>query len=60
MLSIILFLLLAWLFFKLGIGIIKITLYLIAFGIIAIFFSYLLLPIFAIMATTGILFAALR
>lgn len=57
MLSILLILFLAWLFFKLGIGIIKITFFLIVAGITAVFFAYLLIPLIAILAIGGLLWA---
>ena len=57
MLSILLILFLAWLFFKLGIGIIKIIFFLIIAGITAVFFAYLLIPLIAILAIGGLLWA---
>ena len=44
MLSLLLTLLLLWLFFKLGIGLIKIIGFLLVVGIMFFFFAYLLIP----------------
>ncbi|GAA3630325.1 hypothetical protein GCM10022297_06470 [Lactobacillus hamsteri] len=57
MLSILLILFLAWLFFKLGIGMIKIIFFLIIAGITAVFFAYLLIPLIAILAIGGLVWA---
>lgn len=59
MLSILLILFLAWLFFKLGIGIIKIIFFLIVVGITAVFFAYLLIPLIALLAIGGLLWAVI-
>lgn len=57
MLSILLIIFLAWLFFKLGIGMIKIIFFLIVAGITAIFFAYLLIPLIALFAIGGLAWA---
>lgn len=60
MLSFLLVLFLLWLFFKLGIGLIKIIAFLFVLGIIAAFFTYLLLPVLALFAVGGLAFAAMK
>ncbi|WP_281828511.1 MULTISPECIES: hypothetical protein [Lactobacillus] len=60
MLSFLLVLFLLWLFFKLGIGIIKIIGFLIVVAIIAAFFAYLLIPLLALLAVGGLVFAAMK
>lgn len=41
-------LLLLWLFFKLGIGFIKLTIFIIGIVITALFFAYLLIPVLVV------------
>lgn len=60
MLSFLLILFLLWLFFKLGIGLIKIFAFLFITIIVAAFFTYLLLPLLAFLAIGGLVFAAVR
>ncbi|RVU71532.1 MULTISPECIES: hypothetical protein [Lactobacillus] len=60
MLSLILGLFLLWLFFKLGIGVIKIFAFLFVAIITAIFFTYLLLPLLALGLIGGLLWAVVR
>lgn len=60
MLSFLLALFLLWLFFKLGIGIIKIIAFLFVIVITAFFFTYLLLPLLAIFLVGGLAWAAIR
>lgn len=60
MLSFLLILFLLWLFFKLGVGLIKIFIFLFIAAIVAAFFTYLLLPLLALLAIGGLAFAATR
>lgn len=60
MLSLLLTILLIWLFFKLGIGLIKICGFLIIAGLIFAFCAYLLIPFLALVAVGSLLFAAIR
>lgn len=60
MLSLLLTLLLLWLFFKLGIGLIKIIGFLLIAGIMFFFFTYLLLPFLAIMLVGSLVWATIR
>ena len=50
MFSLLLALLIIWLFWKLGIGILKIVGFLIVIGLLFAFVSYLVLPLFALVA----------
>lgn len=60
MLSFLLTLFLLWLFFKLGIGLIKIIAFLVIIGIVAGLFTYLLLPLLALFTVGGLVLAAIR
>lgn len=60
MLSLLLTLFLIWLFFKLGIGLIKIIGFLIIAGLIFVFCAYLLIPFLALVGIGGLIFAAIR
>lgn len=60
MLSLLIVLFLIWLFFKMGAGIIKILGFLIGVGLIFVFFTYLLLPLLAILLVGGIIWAVIR
>lgn len=60
MLSFLLVLFLLWLFFKLGIGLVKIFAFLFVAIIVAAFFTYLLIPLLAIFAIGGLLWAVVR
>ncbi|WP_338187642.1 hypothetical protein [Lactobacillus amylovorus] len=60
MLSLLLTIFLIWLFFKLGIGLIKIFGFLLIAGLIFVFCAYLLIPFLALVAVGGLLFAAIR
>lgn len=54
MFSLLLCLFILWLLIKLGVGIAKAVIILIAIGIVAIFLSYILLPLLAILALIGV------
>lgn len=60
MLSLLLTLLLLWLFFKLGIGLIKIIGFLLVVGIMFFFFAHLLIPFLAIALAGSLLWATLK
>ncbi|MDB6223189.1 hypothetical protein [Lactobacillus amylovorus] len=60
MLSLLLTIFLIWLFFKLGVGLIKIFGFLLIAGLIFVFCAYLLFPFLALVAVGGLLFAAIR
>ena len=60
MLSLLLTIFLIWLFFKLGIGLIKIFVFLFVAGLIFVFCAYLLIPFLALVAIGGLVFAAIR
>lgn len=60
MLSLLLTISLIWLFFKLGIGLIKIFGFLLVAGLIFVFCAYLLIPFLALVAIGGLIFAAIR
>lgn len=60
MLSLLLTVFLIWLFFKLGIGLIKIFGFLLVAGLIFVFCAYLLIPFLALIAIGGLVFAAIR
>lgn len=60
MLSLLLTLLLLWLFFKLGIGLIKIIGFLLVVGIMFFFLAYLLIPFLAIALAGSLLWATLK
>ncbi|ARD06188.1 hypothetical protein B1745_00250 [Lactobacillus amylolyticus] len=60
MLSLLLTIFLIWLFFKLGVGLIKIFGFLLIAGLIFVFYAYLLIPFLALVAMGGLLFAAIR
>lgn len=60
MLSLLLTIFLIWLFFKLGVGLIKIFGFLLIVGLIFVFCAYLLVPFLALVAVGGLLFAAIR
>lgn len=60
MLSLLLTIFLIWLFFKLGIGLIKIFGFLLVAGLIFVFCAYLLIPFLALIAIGGLVFAAIR
>ena len=60
MLSLLLTIFLIWLFFKLGVGLIKIFGFLLIAGLIFVFCAYLLIPFLALVAMGGLLFAAIR
>lgn len=60
MLSLLLTLLLLWLFFKLGIGLIKIIGFLLVVGIMFFFFAYLLIPFLDIALAGSLLWATLK
>lgn len=60
MLSLLLTIFLIWLFFKLGIGLIKIFGFLLMAGLIFVFCAYLLIPFLALVAIDGLVFAAIR
>lgn len=60
MLSLLLTIFLIWLFFKLGIGLIKIFGFLIVAGLIFVFCAYLLIPFLALVAVGGLVFAAIK
>ena len=53
MFSLLLALLIIWLFWKLGIGILKIVGFLIVIGLLFAFVSYLVLPLLALVALGG-------
>ncbi len=55
MFSILLALLIIWLFWKLGIGMLKIVGFLIIVGLLFTFVSYLVLPLLALIALGGLL-----
>ena len=55
MFSILLALLIIWLFWKLGIGMLKIVGFLIIVGLLFAFVSYLVLPLLALIAIGGLL-----
>ena len=55
MFSILLALLIIWLFWKLGIGMLKIIGFLIIVGLLFAFVSYLVLPLLALIAIGGLL-----
>ncbi|GBG04963.1 hypothetical protein NR996_03970 [Lactobacillus rodentium] len=54
MFSLLLCLFILWLLIKLGVSIAKAVIILIAIGIVAIFLSYILLPLLAILALIGV------
>ena len=54
MFSLLLCLFIVWLLLKLGVGIAKALIVLIAIGTVAIFVSYILLPLLAILALVGL------
>ena len=54
MFSLLLCLFIVWLLLKLGVSIAKTVIILIAIGIVAIFLSYILLPLLAILALIGV------
>ncbi|WP_046433654.1 hypothetical protein [Lactobacillus sp. N54.MGS-719] len=60
MLSLLLTIFLIWLFFKLGVGLIKIFGFLLIAGLIFVFCAYLLIPFLALVTVGGLLFAAIR
>ena len=60
MLSLLLTLFLLWLFFKLGIGLIKIIGFLLVVGIMFFFFAYLLIPFLVIALAGSLLWATLK
>lgn len=60
MLSLLLVIFLLWLFFKLGIGLIKIFGFLIIAGLIFIFCAYLLIPFLAIIGIGSLIWALVR
>lgn len=60
MISFILILFLLWLFFKLGIGFIKIAAFLFIAIITAIFFTYLLLPLIVAMIIIGLIWKVVQ
>lgn len=60
MLSILLTLLLIWLFIKLGIGLLKIMAFLVVAGIIFVFFTHLLLPLLAICLVGSLAFSSIK
>ena len=60
MLSLLLTIFLIWLFFKLGIGLIKIFGFLLVAGLIFVFCAYLLIRFLALVAIGGLVFAAIR
>lgn len=60
MLSLLLTIFLIWLFFKLGIGLIKMFGFLLVAGLIFVFCAYLLIPFLALVAIGGLVFAAIR
>lgn len=59
MLSILLILFLLWLFFKLGIGLIKAFAFIFVIAIVGIFFTYLLLPLLITFIIGGLLYAVI-
>ena len=60
MLSLLLIIFLIWLFFKLGVGIIKVLGFLIVAGLIFVFCAYLLIPFLALLAIGGLVRAVIR
>ena len=60
MLSLLLTLLLLWLFFKLGIGLIKVIGFLLVVGIMFFFFAFLRIPLLAIALAGSLLGATLN
>lgn len=60
MLSLLLTIFLIWLFFKLGIGLIKILGFLILVGLIFVFCAYLLIPFLALFAVGGLIWAVIK
>ena len=60
MLSLLLTIFLIWLFFKLGIGLIKILGFLILVGLIFVFCAYLLIPFLALSAVGVLICAAIN
>lgn len=60
MLSILLILFLLWLFFKLGLGIVKIGAFLLVAIVVAAFFTYLLLPLLALALVGTLVWAIIR
>ena len=60
MLSLLLTIFLIWLFFKLGIGLIKILGFLILVGLIFVFCAYLLIHFLALFAVGGLIWAAIK
>lgn len=60
MLSLLLTILLIWLFFKLGIGLIKIFTFFIIGGLIFAFCAYLLIPFLILMLIGGLAWAVIR
>lgn len=60
MLSLLIVLFLIWLFFKMGVGIIKILGFLVAIGLLVVFFTHLVLPVLAILLVGGIVWAVIN
>lgn len=60
MLSLLLTIFLIWLFFKLGIGLIKIFGFLLVAGLIFIFCAYLLIPFLVLLLIGGLILAAIH
>lgn len=60
MLSLLLTIFLLWLFFKLGIGLIKIFGFLIVVGLIFAFCAYLLIPFLALLTVGSIAWAVIK
>lgn len=60
MLSMLLTLLLIWLFIKLGIGLLKIMAFLVVAGIVFVFFTHLLFPLLALFLVGGLAFSAIK
>ena len=57
MLSLLLALFLIWFLFKLGIGMIKVLVAILAIGLTFVFFAYLVIPLIALLFVGGLLFA---
>lgn len=59
MLAFFLILFLLWLFFKLGIGLVKAFAFILVIGIVGIFFTYLLLPLLVLFIIGSLFFAVI-
>lgn len=60
MLSILFMIFILWLCWKIGIGFLRVTLFLIGAGLVAVFAMSLLMPLLALIAVGGAIFAAAK